>query len=668
MKKIKFIITLTQSIILLSGLVNSLIAESSSETQLKLQKAYFAERSEGDLDKAIELYQGIIEQNEADKQYVAQAMYQLGCCLEKKGETANAAIYFQKVASEYSEIAKWNEKAKIKLEGLSTQEKSIGESVFENGAPPKSVMPYLMAESFKALMESFSQDLAINIKVEMVDNSFNSYSGGFLAAAGSSEGVLASALKNSGIISSEAVDKYKYYLAHFNPEWPDMVVYDATGNKIDTEWLGSPKEGADLYWLAGRKLGEDEKHHFYYTHGNPVALSESNGSARFMIQNYFGPEVLELFFLVVPNTLEISEVSEEFASQKVMENYNIYLWKKRNPKNTNNIVKMTIKAAVIVSEADKLKSEDLAAQGWEFWKQRKLSEAEEIFKKAVDLNPNNESGWQGLGWTQLNMGKKENAGKTFEKCVKLNPENSAALNGLGWIANGQGDDDKAIEWWEKAVKAQPGATASLSGLVETYERRKDKKNTLKYLEMWNKAEPDNSDVKTKLENLKGGSEAKSPSKGDKAKSQNFASQGWKLWGQRKLSEAEDTFKKAIEIDSENENGWQGLGWTQLNQGKRDEAKLSFEKCVELNPKNSAALNGLGWIADGQGEEDKAIEWWEKAVDAQPGATASLSGLVNIYMERKDYEKAEKYLKMWQKVDPNNNEVKEKLNSIKGLKK
>jgi tetratricopeptide (TPR) repeat protein len=159
---------------------------------------------------------------------------------------------------------------------------------------------------------------------------------------------------------------------------------------------------------------------------------------------------------------------------------------------------------------------------------------------------------------------------------------------------------------------------------------------------------------------KGAGAGRKVSAAEKLESENLSREGWTLWQQRKLGEAEAKFKEAVEKDRGNENGWQGLGWAQFNQGKNLNAKDSFEKCVALNPKNSAALNGLGWIANAKGDKDEAIKWWEKAVEAMPGATASLSGLTQVYMDRADYEKAAKYYRMWLAAEPDNKDAKEGL--------
>ncbi|MCJ7776999.1 MAG: tetratricopeptide repeat protein, partial [Sedimentisphaerales bacterium] len=154
---------------------------------------------------------------------------------------------------------------------------------------------------------------------------------------------------------------------------------------------------------------------------------------------------------------------------------------------------------------------------------------------------------------------------------------------------------------------------------------------------------------------------------DKMASENLATEGWALWQQRKLAEAEKAFEKAVLKDPTNANAWNGLGWTQQNQGKPLNAKTSFEKCLQIQPKHAAALNGLGWIAKAQGKTDEAIGYWKKAVEATPTATAALNGLATTYMELKQFDKAVKYYRMWLKVEPDNADAKTGLEKAKSEK-
>jgi len=140
---------------------------------------------------------------------------------------------------------------------------------------------------------------------------------------------------------------------------------------------------------------------------------------------------------------------------------------------------------------------------------------------------------------------------------------------------------------------------------------------------------------------------------DRRAAEELASEGWGLWRQRKLREAEEKFQQAVAKDPANANAWNGLGWAQFNQGKPANARRAFEKAVALEPRHAAALNGLGWIAKNAGDVDQAIQHWTAAVEFVPTATASLSGLTEVYMQRGEYEQAVKYYRMWLNAEPDN---------------
>ena len=148
-----------------------------------------------------------------------------------------------------------------------------------------------------------------------------------------------------------------------------------------------------------------------------------------------------------------------------------------------------------------------------------------------------------------------------------------------------------------------------------------------------------------------------PSGADKLAAEDLATEGWKLWGQRKLAEAEEKFSQAVKKDPANASAWNGLGWAQQNQGKLADAEQSFRKCLAIDPKQAGAWNGLGWIAKIRKETDKAIGYWQKAVEALPGASAALNGLTTTLVELGRHAEAVKYYEMWLKAEPDNAQVK-----------
>jgi len=117
----------------------------------------------------------------------------------------------------------------------------------------------------------------------------------------------------------------------------------------------------------------------------------------------------------------------------------------------------------------------------------------------------------------------------------------------------------------------------------------------------------------------------------------LSTEGWALWQQRKLPEAEAKFEQAVKADPKHANAWNGLGWASLNQGKQDAAEKAFGEVVKLEPTHPAALNGLGWINFGLGKYDEAEKHF--LVAAANNASASWGGLAQIYLLQGKYDQA-----------------------------
>ena len=141
----------------------------------------------------------------------------------------------------------------------------------------------------------------------------------------------------------------------------------------------------------------------------------------------------------------------------------------------------------------------------------------------------------------------------------------------------------------------------------------------------------------------------------------LTTEGWQLWQQRKLKEAEAKFEKAVKLDPEVENAWNGLGWARFNQGKQKEALEAFEKCIQLVPEHPAAQNGLGQIYFSRREYDKAEKHF-KMIASQ--ADAASWGLGKLYLLKGRFEEA---LPIWERiaaVNPTDESVKPFLAAAK----
>lgn len=148
-----------------------------------------------------------------------------------------------------------------------------------------------------------------------------------------------------------------------------------------------------------------------------------------------------------------------------------------------------------------------------------------------------------------------------------------------------------------------------------------------------------------------------------------ASQGWQLWNQRRLPEAEAKFREALMENDKDKEAWTGLGWTLTNTGRLKDASDAFKKALAITPDNISAQNGLGQCALGLGdlavaEESlkKSSEGLIKALGGEDKVTAdnlpaAWYGLVNVYLLKDDFEQAKQWSDRIAKIKPNDETLK-----------
>ncbi len=120
-----------------------------------------------------------------------------------------------------------------------------------------------------------------------------------------------------------------------------------------------------------------------------------------------------------------------------------------------------------------------------------------------------------------------------------------------------------------------------------------------------------------------------------AESEGLAEEGWQLWSDGKYDQASRVFAKAITLDPQSANLWNGLGWSLFHTGERDKAADAFEQALLLQEAHLAALNGMGQIAFANRDYKTAKDWFLKAENA-PAAQYSL---VSAYLLLGEYEPA-----------------------------
>lgn len=624
----------------------------------KLHEAIYAEETEGDLDKAIGLYEQVIDQASEVERIAAKATYKIGGCYLKKGDKESAVKYFQSVVEKYPSQTAYFNQAKEQLDKIAPAEKEL--PLFAQ--VPSDVLGYLSGQYAVIAAEGNMKNLKFNNHIYYVSPELKLFRGGY------------------GYYQQSANSSTPERICISGTTYPDQSFYDAAGNKMEIEIEDRPGEPGyyDIYWKPAVEIPAGQPFYYGWCRNKSKQLNSIANTNTYPVtmQNQYGSPVLEVFFLVLPEGFAVAEQSETFTKKETVASFDIYQWKKEVPTSTNHIVNITlnygqVKETVLLK--DSFEEGTDTPNGWT--KGNNVDGVEYIWDKnnasdgmaSLCLKKTANRYFPIAQWTKEIKYQTNAQQLCVSAQVKAMNTSKAILDALFLDENGKWIKHQWVSYiGEKKEENLPPADHDWKKYSGTVDIPENTKTIVIGLQIYGPGTVWFDDLEVayltaanKNNNLI--AEDKQISLEYKKQAEDLTSQGWKLWGERKLAEAEEIFKQAIAKNPEAENAYQGLGWAQFNQGKKFNATDSFEKCIELNPKNAAALNGLGWIADGQGNKDEAIKWWEKAVDASNGnATASLSGLTKVYMEKGDYENAIKYYQMWLKAEPDNKDAKEGL--------
>ncbi len=187
-----------------------------------------------------------------------------------------------------------------------------------------------------------------------------------------------------------------------------------------------------------------------------------------------------------------------------------------------------------------------------YQEQGEFLQAENSFKKAIEINPGNDNVYVELGELYRFQGKFLQAEDLFKKAIQLNPENDQAFYKLGWLYRNLSKFPQAEDSFKKAVELDP----------------KNDENQV----------------------LLGGI---------------YHDQG-------KFSQAEDSFRKTIELNPRNERAFLELGEIYRDQGKFSQAEDCFKKALALSPQHERVMGAMASLYEDMGKPELAKGYAEKA--------------------------------------------------------
>lgn len=355
-------------------------------------------------------------------------------------------------------------------------------------------------------------------------------------------------------------------------------------------------------------------------------------------------------------------------------------------------------------------SNDLLEEGKTYHNNEEYDKAIEIFKKAVELNPNEYLNWQWLGrsyYERYSDGDKENALNSLLKAVELNPNDDSNWYWLGisYGMNSQYDKekesflkatelnpnnadnwyklgilyfndkqyDKAIESFSKAVELNPNDDNNWDRLIWSYrfngQYDKAIEPSLKTVELnpnsryyWYQlgiSYHDNEQYKEAIDSLSKAVELLNTEEEEEdfwdtdasSDYRNRLGRSYNYNGQYK--DAIDSLVKATQLNPDDADNWHWLGISYRDDGQYQDAIDSLSKAVELNPDEYLSWYWLGISYYDNKQYQEAMNSLSKSVELNSDNYINWYWLGNSYLNLEDYNNAVYSFNKSIKINPNN---------------
>jgi serine/threonine protein kinase/tetratricopeptide (TPR) repeat protein len=275
------------------------------------------------------------------------------------------------------------------------------------------------------------------------------------------------------------------------------------------------------------------------------------------------------------------------------------------------------KAEEILSQGEEPKvGEDpyqLESQGWEHYYDGNLEQAEEAFRRAVEIDPHVLGAWEGLADIYFYQDDLDRAIRVLEQGIEANEEEAYLYEKLGWIYY-YTDDTEQAEWaFNNAVYYDPYFESAWEGLAEVYWYLGDYETAI-------------STIETAITNL-----PESPVLYEKL--------GWLHYDNWDYDAAIDTLEHAISLDPDWTDAYSTLADVWYELGEVEQAIAVLESGVAANPNRSDVRETLGWYYYEFGRYQESIEVFEEAIAITPENGWPYVGLASSYTILENWEGA-----------------------------
>jgi tetratricopeptide (TPR) repeat protein len=307
----------------------------------------------------------------------------------------------------------------------------------------------------------------------------------------------------------------------------------------------------------------------------------------------------------------------------------------------------------------------------------KTKEAEESYRKSLEMNPNFAETHRKLAFMLRRENRLEDAQKEFEATLKLEPKDPPGHQNIGDIYFAKKDYDKAMSEYETCLKIDPRYSPAHSGMGMIFLAKGDTPRARPYLETAVKLDPDDANAQYSLAVIY--VEQKEYDKAEQAikmaqhsekynynsNPETYSRLGTVYLLKRDFGKAEQAFLSALKLDPENSEALHNLGIIYLNRNDLSSAERVFRKVYKLNQENPWVCMMLAQVlARNEKTLSEAITLYNKALLLDPGNTQGYVDLGNIYLSTGDRVNALHAFEKALELSPGDRRLKSQVETLK----
>jgi len=261
-----------------------------------------------------------------------------------------------------------------------------------------------------------------------------------------------------------------------------------------------------------------------------------------------------------------------------------------------------------------------------FIKEGKFKEAEEIYKKLIELGTKNHKIYGNLATLNGIKGNKNEMYKLLKKAIEIEPNYPEAHNNLGSYYRNEGNYDLAILEYKYAIRIKKDYFDPYYNIGNTFISKSDFSSALYFLEEGLKLKENDCNSLNSI--------------------------GIALKAKGDIISSIKYFKKALEINNKSPKIINNLGTTYHLLGNLDLAKNCFKSALEINSSFPEAHSNLGLIFQEKGNYESAIKSFQRALMIRSDFPDAINNLAITFMYKEDLNNALTYFKKAIEIKPN----------------